>query len=80
MTEIWKMAAGADTGDIRTVKADNLFKILAALLNIKLPVMITKNDTSEGHKRFANYFYLELETNQLQLTSYDDITKIHLRF
>lgn len=79
--EIWKMLGGNKATRDKTIKAENLFVILCALLNIRLPLLVQKHEEQElpeGH-RFEGFLCFD-EYENAHFTTYDDITKIHRKF
>ena len=80
LIEIWKMLGGVKSKD-RTIKAENLFIIMCALMNIKLQVLVQKHveeELPEKH-RFEGFLCFD-EFNNAHFTTYEDITKIHKKF
>eukprot|EP00347_Sterkiella_histriomuscorum_P022514 403338202 len=82
LSEIWKMLGGNKVSNRdRTIKAENLFVILCALLNIRLSVLVQRHEEMnlpEGH-RFEGFLCFD-DYENAHFTTYDDITKIHRKF
>ncbi|CDW75339.1 UNKNOWN [Stylonychia lemnae] len=80
LQEIWKILGGVKSKD-RTIKAENLFIFLAALLNIRLAVMIQRHDEEKlpDKHRFEGYLCFD-EFENAHFICPDDITKVYKKF
>lgn len=80
LQEIWKILGGLKSRE-RTIKAENLFIFLAALLNIRLAVMIQRHDEEKlpDKHRFEGYLCFD-EFENAHFICPDDITRVYKRF
>eukprot|EP00347_Sterkiella_histriomuscorum_P021695 403333083 len=79
LTEIWKILGGTNDN---MVKAENLFVLLAGIMNIQLPDLVQKHTKKEaphmGHRINGCLCYDQF--NNAHFISFDDITKANTKF
>jgi hypothetical protein len=71
LTDIWKLLGGTNEN---FVKAENLFVVLAGIMNIQIPDIVRKQDYSSYTRKGLLYYD---EYNNAYFGSYEDIIKIN---
>jgi hypothetical protein len=74
LTDIWKLLGGTNEN---FVKAENLFVVLAGIMNIQIPDIIRKQDFSSYTRKCLLYYD---EYNNTYFGSYEDIIKINQKY
>jgi len=70
LTDIWKLLGGTNDNQ---VKAENLFIVLAGIMNIHLPELLRKPDTD--YKKKGILYFDDL--NNAVFGTFDDIVKLN---
>lgn len=76
LTECWKLLGGTNDN---SVKAENLFVVLSAIMNIQLPDIVHRHEEEiQDHNKEGRLCYDQHQN--VHFTSYEDVTKVHLKF